>query len=79
MGKVFLQLLLSVWSLSGSRISFLSVYVKDFYQKKGQIEDDEVYNVFFCIIFTVMHLFIILVSLLLIKGATKAKTDDLMP
>ena len=86
LGKVFVQLLFIVWSLAASsRVSFLStMYVKDFYQKIGQMQDEELYNKVtavsvLSVLFIVIHAFTILVSLLLIKGATTGKTDYLMP
>ena len=86
LGKVSTQLLFIIWNLHGSsRVSFLSsIFVKDFYQKIGQMNDEELYNEVttvsvLSVIFIVIHVFTILVSLLLIKGATTEKTDYLMP
>ena len=82
LGKVFAQLLFIVWNLHGSsRVSFLSsIFVKDFYQKIGQMKDEELYNEVTvvsvsAVMFIVIYVFTMLVSLLLFKGATTEKTS----
>ena len=69
LGKVLF--LFSVWSLG---VSLLSVSEKDFYQKNEQIEDEESYMK--VAVPLAMCLPFVMVSLFLINGATKAKTDD---